>query len=57
MDENKIKLLKFAIKMGEQAIVNVHDVSEYMENFDNEYYYMKDELAKILGVSYGDLSD
>ena len=57
MDENKIKLLKFALKMGEIALDNVYTVADYCENLDNEYYCMKEELAKILGVDYGDLSD
>ena len=57
MDENKIKLLKFALKMGEVALDNVYAVADYCENLNNDYYFMKEELAKILGVDYGDLSD
>ena len=57
MDENKLKLLKFALKMGEVALEKVYDVSDYCENLDDDYYYMKEELAKLLGVDYGDLSD
>lgn len=57
MDENKITLLKFALKMGKVALDNVYAVSDYCENLDNEYYCMKEELAKILGVDYEDLSD
>ena len=57
MDENKIKLLKFALKMGEVALDKVYEVADYCENLGNDYYCMKEELAKILGVDYGDLSD
>ena len=57
MDENKLKLLKFALKMGEVALDKVYEITDYCENLDNDYYYMKEELANILGVEYGDLSD
>ena len=57
MDEYNIKLLKFALKMGQQAIDNVYETADFCENLSNNYFCMKTELAKILGVEYDDLSN
>lgn len=55
MDENKLKLLKLALKMGETALDEVYQAAEYCENMRDDYYYMVEELAKILGLEYNDL--
>ena len=57
MDEKDLKLLRFALLMGEKAIDEVYDIAEYCETLSDDYFYMKEKLAKLLGVDYDVISD
>ena len=46
MDERQIELLKKALDLYEFAIDQRHDQTE-----TNEFFYMREALAEILGVS------
>lgn len=54
MDESKLKLLKFALKMGETAIIKLCDDDNHLYN---EYYCMEKELAEMLDIGIEELTD
>lgn len=57
MNEKEMNLLKIALKLGEQATNELANISELGEDFSHDYILMKEDLAKILGIDYSDLSD
>ena len=58
MDQDSIKLLKFALSLGGRAIRSYGDISYHVGVDDeNEYYTMICELAEKLGVNPSDIAD
>lgn len=57
MDEKYLTLLKFALDMCETFMDNANKTYEVCGYSTNDFYYLREELAKALGVSYNDLTD